>query len=146
MKYNSKKVNYLISIIIIIAVLIIAQMRGDSNISLDFGDDSLTVRAPKEFSFSVAYDEISSIDLVEFNDPGNMLSGGENRNCSWGDWENEAWGQYTRGTSAKADTAILVTTTDNAHLVFSYEDDDTTASLIQGFNELLASRENEPTA
>ena len=146
MKYNSKKLNYLLSIIIIAAVLIIALMRGNSNISLDFGDDSLTVYAPKEFSFSVAYDEISSIELVEFTDPGTMLSGEKNRNCSWGVWENEAWGQYTRCTTQKADTAVLLTTVDNAHLVFSYEDDDTTAALIKAFRELLVSRESESAA
>lgn len=146
MKYNSKKVNYLLSIIIIIAVLIIALMRGNSNISPNFGDNSLTVYAPKEFSFSVTYDEISSIALVEFTDPGNMLSGGTNRNCSWGVWENEAWGQYVRCTVQKADTAILVTTVDNTHLIFSYEDDETTAALLQAFQELLISRESEPAA
>lgn len=146
MKNNLKKLNYPISIVLIIAILIIALMRGNNNISPDFGDDALTVRAPKEFSFTVAYDEISSIDLVELTDPGDMLSGGNNRSCSWGVWENEAWGQYARCTTAKADTAILITTADGEHFVFSCEDDDTTASLTKAFQDLLASLESEAAA
>lgn len=146
MQNYSKKLNYFLPVIIIVIVGIVSLLRGGGQMGLDIGDDAMTVTSPDEFSFTVAFDEIGSMELVELTDPGTMLSGDENSGFSWGTWENEAWGQYSRCTCKKADQAILITTLDDAHMVFSFESDDTTASLLDALNDLLANRESGETA
>lgn len=131
---------FILLILFLAAFTLLAPRFGGIGTNVDFGADSLTVTGPKKFSFTVDYDQIASLELVELTDTGTMLSGGENRSYYWGSWENDAWGRYTLCAAKKADTAILVTTENNALLVFNYQGDDTTASMFQMFTELLAHR------
>lgn len=145
-KRSKKNLNYYLPAILIAAVIIFTLIRGGSGMDMDFGDDTLVVSSPEEFSFSVDYDEISSTELVDFTDSGTMLSGGENSSYAWGVWENDAWGEYSMCVIKKLDTAILITTQDGERMVFNYESDDTTASLFQAFNEMLDNRASEGAA
>ena len=131
---------YILLILFLAAFTLLASQFGGIGMNVDFGEDSLTVTGPKKYSFTVDYDQIASLELVELTDAGTMISGGENRSYYWGSWENDTWGRYTLCAAKKTDTAILITMQNDALLVFNYQGDDTTVSISQMFTELLAHR------
>ena len=144
---STKAKNTIFLILVLVVFTVGAWTMGGTGVTPDFGADALTVSGPKKFSFTVDYDQVADLELVELTDPGTLLSGGENRSYFWGSWENEAWGAYTLCASQKIDTAIRLTTRDGESLVFNYQDDDTTKSMLQMFTDLLAHRaETEETA
>lgn len=144
---RSRIKNYLLLILFLAAFTLLTWFLGGTGVTPDFGEDALRVSGPNKFSFTVDYDQIAALELVELTDAGTMLSGGENRSYYWGSWEHNAWGVYTLCAAKKADTAILITTRDDELLVFNYQDNDTTASIFQMFSELLAHRaETVPSA
>ncbi len=132
--------NFLILCAVLAAFTLLTMLRGDFSVTPRFEETGLTVIGPKRFSYTVPYDQIASVELVTLDDAGTMLSGGESRSFYWGSWENEAWGRYTLCASRKFDTAILVTARDGGRLVFNYEGEDTTVSMLQMFSDMLGSR------
>lgn len=139
MKRSTK--NTLLLLLFLVAFTILSQLFGGTGVSPDFQEDALTVTGPEKYSFTVDYDRIAALELVELTDPGSPVSGEENRRYFWGVWENDAWGEYTVCAAKKIDAAILITTLDGERLAFNYTDDDTTSSILEMFTELLASRE-----
>ncbi|MGN0967695.1 MAG: hypothetical protein ACI4O3_00380 [Oscillospiraceae bacterium] len=137
---NAKAKNTIFLVLVLAAFLVLTAVFGGTGMNVDFSDDSLTVSGPGKYSFTVDYDQIAKMELVELADPGTMLSGGENRSYYWGSWENEVWASYTLCASKKIDTALKITTRDGDLLVFNYQDDDTTASILEMFTQLLAHR------
>ncbi|MGM9607181.1 MAG: PH domain-containing protein [Oscillospiraceae bacterium] len=137
---SGKAKNTIFLVLVLVVFTVGSWAVGGTSISPDFGDDALTFSGPQKFSFTVDYDQIADLELVELTDPGTMLSGGENRSYYWGSWENEAWGTYTLCAAKKIDTAILLTTRDGEYLVFNYQDGDTTQSMLQMFRDLLEHR------
>ena len=137
---SARAKNTIFMILVLVVFLIGTWVLGGTDTTPDFGDDALTVSGPQKFSFTVDYDQIADLELVELTDPGALISGGENRSYYWGSWENDAWGAYTLCAAKKIDTAILLTTRDGEYLVFNYQDGDTTQSMLQMFRELLEHR------
>ena len=137
---SARAKNTIVLLLVLVVFTVGSWATGGTGVTPDFGADALTVSGPKKFSFTVDYDQIADLELVELATPGILLSGGENRSYFWGSWEHETWGPYTLCASKKADTAIRLTTREGEFLVFSYQDDDTTASMFQMFTDLLAHR------
>ena len=137
---SAKAKNTIFLVLVLVAFIVLTSIFGGTGMNVDFGEDSLTVFGPGKYSFTVDYDRVADMERVELTDPGAMISGGENRSYCWGSWENEAWGSYTLCASKKIDTAIHMTTTDGEHLVFNFQDEDTTASILEMFTQLLAHR------
>lgn len=143
---NSKSNTFLNIIIFLAALFLLNMFRGSSVTSVNFDDDALILGAPKDFSLTIEYDQIDTLELVEQFDPGTAVSGSENRKYRWGEWENDTWGQYALCTTKKIDTAICLTTLDGKIVVFNYESHDSTVSMHQMFIELLAHRTNTEAA
>lgn len=137
---STKAKNTIFLILVLVVFFVLTSIFGGTGMNVDFGEDSLTVSGPGKYSFTVDYDRIANMELVELTDPGVMISGGENRSYYWGSWENEAWGSYTLCASKKTDTALRLTTTDGEYLVFNYQGEETTASILEMFPQLLAHR------
>ena len=133
---------FLFAIVFVAFFMAFTRFTGRNTISIDFGENALTLYAPKDYTISMEYDRIQSLELVELpEDIGSTLSGDENRRYSWGERENATWGTYTLCVSKKIDVAILVTTYNNEIFIYNFESDDTTTSMLQMFTELLAHRE-----
>ena len=137
---KNRLTSVLLLILFLVVFTVLSRLFGGAGITLDFDEDALTAGGPKKFSVVVEYDSIDSLELVELDSAGTLISGGENRSCFWGTWENDAWGQYTLCAAKKADTAILNTTQDHEIIVFNYQNNDTTAEMFQMFTELLTHR------
>lgn len=135
---DSKK-NTIINILIFVVFLVfLSTIRSGSNTAISFGETGMTLGGPKGFTLTVEYEQIESLELVENRGLGAPVSGSENRKCRWGEWENETWGRYTLCALKKLDNAVCLTTLDGQVVVFNYEDAETTESILQMIQDLLA--------
>lgn len=132
--------NFLWVIVVIIAFTIFTSVRGDTGMNLNFGEDALDVLGPEGFSFSIEYDEIKNVTLLDPIETGTQISGNKNRRFQWGLFENELLGQYTLCISKKIDNAVLISMQDGSLYAFNFESEETTEALIKLFNDLLAER------
>ena len=64
--------NFIWLIVIVVAFMVFSNVRGGTSTYLDFGEDKLTVTAPENFNFSVNYDYVTNIELVNEFDPGTL--------------------------------------------------------------------------
>ena len=134
---NERVKNFVWLIIIIVAFSIFSVARGGTSTYLDFGEDALTVSAPENYTYIVNYDDISGLELVDEFDPGTMISGGETRKYRWGNWKNDAWGEYVLCSSKRIDNALLVTHADGTTLALNYESEETTDALLGLITNLI---------
>lgn len=142
---NSKSKTVVNILVFLAALFLVSTFQGRSTIAIDTDDNTLILEAPDEFSLSIAYDQIETLELCDLNDPGAATSGGENRKCRWGEWENSTLGTYTQCTLKKVEPVIRLTTSGGDTVVFNYESEKTTTSLHQMLSDLLAHYGNETT-
>lgn len=130
---------FLTVLAIAVAFLVLTRLFGDTSIGISFGDDAMTLTAPRQYSITVDYDDILTLELTDSFETGTQLSGGENRRYVWGEWEN-ADGRCLLCVSKKIDNAVVVTTVDGERVLFNYESADTTQGIHRMLLELLADR------
>lgn len=130
--------NIVLVLVIVVAFTLLYSLLGGNTISLDFGEDSLTVAGPQKFEYVVPYSSISTLELTGLSDPGEPVTGGENRSCRWGGWRNDQWGDYVLCAAKKTETYLLITLRDETCIALNYQDDATTEELYKMFSELLA--------
>lgn len=130
--------NILLMLAICVGFTLVSLLSGNDGIGLDFDEDFLTVSGPEKYSYSIAYSQISDLELVEQTDFGEPAAGEENRNYRWGGWKNDAWQEYDLCAAKTADMCILITADDGSRFAFNYQDDATTQQVYSMFTELLA--------
>ena len=137
-----KSLKTLLTLVLIAVVfLALSSLFGGLSVNVTFAEDELKVYASKDFYVTAEYDRIKSVELLELpEDLGSIVTGGENRRFSWGERESEAFGKHSLYISKKIDAAVKVTTVDDQIIIFNYESDKTTASIVEMFNGLLANR------
>lgn len=125
----------IITIVAIVAVYSIAG--GGGQLDLDIGEDSLSV-AYEDFAATVEYKDVTAIELVEVEDFGTPISGGSDRSCRWGLWENSQWGEYTQYSLTSTDRGVLLHLQGGGEFLLSYESGETTVLLSQMLRDMLA--------
>ena len=134
-----KQKNAIFVILILAAVLFYIFSGGSVGVSLDFGEESLTVSA-SNYDWSIPYDQIESLELAPLPDMGTLIDGVEKRNLCCGTWENEIWGEYILCLNPKIDSCIMITTDNGDIYVLNYENQEATQQLHKMFTELLHSK------
>lgn len=134
---NERLKNLVWLIVIIAAFTIFSMARGGTSVYLDFGEEQLNVTAPENYTYTVDYDDIANMELIEEFDPGTMISGDETRKYRWGTWKNDTWGEYTLCASKKIDNALVISLSNGETLVINYESEDTTFSLLGLIDDLI---------
>ena len=137
--------------VFLVALFLITSLRGQATVSVNIDKGSMTFTGPDGYHRVIDYDEIQidSVTLIsaeELDNPGQAIAGGETRKDRWGQWENEAQGEYTACLIRKIDAAILFETTGGETVIFNMENDDTTATLSGSFPELVAYYQDGKTA
>lgn len=122
------------------AFLVFTRLFGDTTVGIAFDDDDMTLTAPRQFSVTVAYDDIQSLELAEDFAPGTPVTGDESRRCAWGEWECAGRGRCTLCVSKKIDCAVVIHCTDGGQVLFNYESADTTRAIHQMLLDMLADR------
>ncbi len=135
----SKHKNLLIILLLLAMVLFYVFSGGSVGISLDFGEDSLSVSA-SDYDWTIPYDHIESLELAGLPDLGIQMEGIERNKLSCGTWKNDAWGEYTLCVNPKNHQCIVVVMDDGDIFVLNYENSDSTEQLHKMFTELLCSK------
>lgn len=127
---------------IVVIYYAVTAFGGGSSASVEFGQTSMTLHGPQEFSITLDYQEIESLEVVTLpKDLGTVISGGDAFLTSWGERENELWGEYTLFISKKIENAVLITTVDSNTIVYNYESEDACEEMITLINAMKARQE-----
>ena len=131
------------SLIFLAAVLILSFIPGVSFFSgsnsamISFEEDGISFQYPDDSSEYVAYDAITGIELLDKFSYGSCISGGTEKSCSYGLWENDELGEYHLCCNDKLTMAIKITT-DSGIYVMNYESDDVTQQIYSNLLQPLS--------
>lgn len=127
-----------ISLMVLILVLVgglVYSYFFSTGISFDFSEEQMTVTDPGGNANTVAYRDITDIQLIRDADFGTCVSGGDDKLFKYGVWENGAWGQYDLCVSVNSSYCIAICS-DSGTLVISYEDSEITQALYEELRKL----------
>ncbi len=137
---SQKTRNALFALLIPILILVYIFSGGSMGISLDFGEDSLTVSA-EQYDWTVAYDKIESLELTVPGDTGTLLEGVQKRTLCCGRFENEQLGRYILCIDPRIENCIAVKMLDGTVFILNYENEESTRQLHKMFTDLLANKD-----
>lgn len=134
-----KKHTNLIAIIAIFVVVTgISVFKGGGAILLDFGEEALSISGVEDFSHTVRYRDIDTIELLTSADLGTAVNGGTSGRYSYGVWRSDSWGDYTLCATSAADSFIIITEINGHITVFNYQNASDTELLFEAFRQRLA--------
>ena len=136
---NSKQKNLALIILILALVLFYVFSGGSVGISLDFGENELTLSA-SNYDWRIPYGEIESLELTDLPELGTVIDGSEKRTLCCGTWENEAFGEYTLCANPRIGNCIVIRMKSGDVYVMNYENSDSTKQLHQMFTDLLRNK------
>ena len=136
---NSKQKNLALIVLILVLVLFYVFSGGSVGISLDFGENELTLSA-SNYDWLIPYDEIESLELTKLPDKGALIEGIEKRTLCCGTWKNDTFGEYTLCIDPRSENCIIIRMKSGGVYVLNYENSDSTKQLHQMFTDLLRSK------
>lgn len=137
---NSKQKNLALVIPILALVLFYIFSGGSVGISLDFGEDALTL-STLNYDWPIPYNEIESLELTNMPELGTVIDGSEKRTLCCGTWKNETFGEYTLCADPRIETCIVIRMNSDRIYVLNYENSDSTEQLHNMFLGLLHSKD-----
>ena len=135
-----KNIYILIFIFLAVTTVFALVYSGDSTV-LDVGESSLTINGAGNTSYTIAYEDIQSVELVYSPDYGTSIDGGKKQMYAYGIWNNESWGEYRLYVNTNIDVCIVITEIERV-FVFNYINEQTTKDLYNSFLEYLEGKKN----
>ena len=102
---------------IVLAAVVLFGLLGKSGISVAPGPEELMLTMHDGSTAVVAYEAITSAQLLDTADYGTVTAGRETRSGSSGTWEHPQWGSYTLCTYASCTQAVRITAGDGCYVV-----------------------------
>ncbi|NLU24917.1 MAG: hypothetical protein GXW99_09495 [Clostridiales bacterium] len=130
--------NYLWSLAVL-AVLAVYFLFFNPGVTIEPGTDGLKASAPHQETVAVSYADVESLILTSQPDYGVCLSGADKGSHRYGQWQNEAWGDYRLFAYRKVDACIVIKTADLTLVVNGASEQET-----ESFYQML--RESCPQA
>lgn len=116
-------------------------LQGDNRVMIDVQGGAVTVDGPQGSYFSVRYEDIDTLELIDCLDRGECVDGGTRRGYSYGLWRSAALGEYTLIVRDKVDACIVITDRSGQTLAFNYESGEVTNNLYELILKLLAEQD-----
>ena len=125
--FSKRSIRQLIFVALLFALLIpIAIWDSGTQVKVQFNDTSLYVRCDR-YNMTIAYDEISSAELVELPEPGEKLENGfDDDIIRAGLWKNDIWGEYHICADLDTTVCVVIKLEDGRTFVFSCKSDKAT--------------------
>jgi hypothetical protein len=136
----TKNIHILIFIFLAVATVFAIVYSGGSTV-LDVGESSLTINGAGSTSYTIDYEDIQSVELVDSPDYGTRIDGGKKQMYAYGIWNNESWGEYRLYVNTNIDVCIVITEIEGV-FVFNYINEQTTKDFYNSFLEYLESKKN----
>ena len=126
----------LLCFLVIILVATAFFMTNDATDQLAWDDQQLTLSLSETAVYTIAYDEITGVALVENVDFGTCLSGENSKRQVWGLWKNELLGEYVLYAYPGASPVIQIST-DEEDFWIALDNADTTIAFYEAFLVML---------
>lgn len=137
-KENKRKI-WLSWIVWIVVILILSRsMSGEQKVAVTVEADGLSFQTESGYTSELKWDDISAIELREELSYGTLVEGTDNSKEKSGIWNNAAFGEYELIANAKVASCIVCFTETGRILVFNYESEESTSSLLTAIQEKLA--------
>ena len=124
--------------LLILVVVIITFVEINNKITVTFEDAAVTIQSSK-YSMKVDYDLISSAELVEMPDEGEVVDGFDDMSIRTGNWHNAAWGDYVVCAVPQATNCVVMHLTDGRTFVFNCKSNEETAAIYETLTAHIAS-------
>lgn len=136
-KENKRKI-WLSWIVWIVVILILSRsMSGEQKVAVTVEADGLSFQTESGYTSELKWDDISAIELREELSYGTLVEGTDNSKEKSGIWNNKAFGEYELIANAKVASCIVCFTESGRILVFNYESEESTSSLLTAIQEKL---------
>lgn len=122
---------------VIIILILSRTMSGEQKVSTTVEADGITFQADSGYTAELQWDEISDIEVVEDFPYGTLVEGTDNSKEKSGIWNNDLFGEYELIANAKVSSCIVCTTNSGRTVVFNYESEESTESLLKALQEKI---------
>lgn len=126
----------LICFAVIILVATVFFLRNGSEENLNWDDQQLLLTVSEDTTYTISYDQIINISLVEDGEFGICLSGENTKRHQKGIWQNERLGSYVLYAYPGASPVIHIATTDEDYWI-ALDNRDTTIAFYEAFLIML---------
>lgn len=139
---SAQRRDIILAVLIIIAFTIFYSFHNVVPVTLEVGEESMTLTGPKDapFAVEIAYRDILSVTQTDALDIGTNLSGLNTDQCWFGVWRNSAYGEYTLCASPSVPRYIVLET-ENGVIVCNYNNEDATQNLYTALVDWLAEKQ-----
>ena len=128
----------LVIVVGLIAIVTIRSVTGDGP-GTDFvlSADGLTISGPDNFSASIEFKDVVSIEFREEFDRGRCITGGNEGKITYGIWENDEFGEYSLYVLTKVDACMILEGSGGDIIVFNIENAKNTQAFTENLIEYL---------
>ena len=130
-------VNLAIVLVLIAVVTIRSLVNGGSDVNFTLEADGLSLSGPGEFTVSVDFKDLTSIEFRDSLGLGDCVTGGSESGYTYGIWKNEEFGEYTLHVLTKVEAYMILTETNGSIVVLNIENAKTTEAFSQNLTEHL---------
>lgn len=123
-------------VIIFAAAIIIGLVKPSKNVQTKFREDSVDILSAK-YTMNIPYDMVSSIELVDIPESGEIIDGDDNISTRTGLWKNDTWGEHYLCLDEMTSNCVVVHLKDGRIFVFSNGNDENTAESYATFQSYL---------
>lgn len=134
---SSAKKNMLWILLLIAVFIGVTVFHSTNSVGLSFEEHTFSVAGPQDFKYSVAFQNIQSLAIVEEFDRGKMISGSTANKICAGKWESDSYGEYQLCIATQTDVYIVLEPREGEILIFNCESRDITEQIYAAFTEML---------
>jgi len=138
---NTKKNIYILIFIFLAVATVFAIVYSSDSTVIDVGESSLTINGAGSTSYTIDYEDIRAVELVDSPYYGTSIDGGKKQMYAYGIWNNESWGEYRLYVNTNVDVCIVITEIEGV-FVFNYINEQTTKDFYNSFLEYLEGKKN----
>ena len=124
-------INLAIVLALIVVVTVRSTVGGGPDVDFILDEDSLSLSGPGEFTVSVEFKDLTSVEFRDSLDLGACISGGSNSGYTYGRWENEEFGEYALHVLTGVEAYMILTEADGSIVVLNLENAQTTEAFSQ---------------
>ena len=124
-------INLAIVLVLVAVVTVRSAAGGGPDVDFILDEESISLSGPGEFTVSVEFKELTSVEFRDSLDLGVCINGGSEGGYTYGIWENEEFGEYTLHVLTKVEAYMILTEADGDIVVLNLENARTTEAFSQ---------------
>lgn len=121
-----------------VVIILVGILLMTGNINVQYEEHSFTIKADYWADETIAYEDITSVEFREGDDPGSRVSGFESFRLELGNFNNVEFGAYTRYTYRRCNAVVILTVRDE-HIILNGIDEEQTKKIYDTLLERAAS-------